>query len=637
MSTLLPQRTAPEMLRLMITHLTFLGAAVEPAAVEFGPRMTLVRGPSDTGKSFIVDAIDFMLGASTLKEIPERQGYSTALLGLLLPNGKSVTLSRSVNGGNIGLYNRDIRSGPLGVPDEPLSAKHNANSKGNLSRYLLSQIGLDGKRVRKNARNETDSLSFRNVAHLCVVDETQMQSEVSPALTGSYVSKTKEISVLKLLLQDEDDSNLVATQQNADRMRLSGAKIEVVDRLLADLESQLSDAGEAGEIQAQLARLSVSIAEQSASIEKLTSNRDELAEAHTSAQGDESETRRRLGDANALNSRFNLLLKQYDSDLARLEMIGEAGSLLNYFEPGMCVFCGAEPEHQHLNQLCEGDSTYFGESVRAERQKTGHLRDDLIATLADLKSQRNTLREHLAQTVEQAADIRTRLVEADRSLRPHRGDLNKLLSMRTSIEKTLGMYEQISKLERMKIQIADDSKSETAAAVIGLDLAALREFSSEMARRLEAWDVPDVSTVHYDRSEQDIVAGDQFRAAHGKGVRAVLHAAFTIALGQYCFDRDIAHPGFVILDSPLVTYRPPDQAEPDGSTDDEILDESVVAAFYDDIQRSFDGQVIVMENTDPPRTLDSESTDIPLTKLAASGRYGFFPGPAPIQSILESS
>jgi DNA repair ATPase RecN len=68
------------MYRLCIRHITFIGSGLDDASVEFGLGMTLVRGPSDTGKSFIADAIDFMLGANALKEIPERDGYSTALL-----------------------------------------------------------------------------------------------------------------------------------------------------------------------------------------------------------------------------------------------------------------------------------------------------------------------------------------------------------------------------------------------------------------------------------------------------------------------------------------------------------------------------------------------------------------------------
>jgi hypothetical protein len=91
-------------LQLRLLHLTFIGKNVEPASVKFGPAVTLVRGPSDTGKSFIVDAIDFMLGANSLKEIPERAGYSTVLLGLELPDTSVVTLSRSVDGGNFGVY-----------------------------------------------------------------------------------------------------------------------------------------------------------------------------------------------------------------------------------------------------------------------------------------------------------------------------------------------------------------------------------------------------------------------------------------------------------------------------------------------------------------------------------------------------
>src|SRR5688572_19357131 len=100
--------------RLTLTHLTLFGPNVDTASVEFGPGTTVVRGPSDTGKSFIVDAVDFMLGAKALKEIPEREGYSTVLLGLTLPSGETVTLSRAVTGGDFGLYQEDIRTGPLG-------------------------------------------------------------------------------------------------------------------------------------------------------------------------------------------------------------------------------------------------------------------------------------------------------------------------------------------------------------------------------------------------------------------------------------------------------------------------------------------------------------------------------------------
>jgi hypothetical protein len=110
-----------------------------------------------------------------------------------------------------------------------------------------------------------------------------------------------------------------------------------------------------------------------------------------------------------------------------------------------------------------------------------------------------------------------------------------------------------------------------------------------------------------------------------------LHAAFTIGLAQFCFERDLPHPGFVVLDSPLVTYRPPDLGEPSDAAD--ILDVSVAARFYADIQASFGGQILIMENMDPPDGLDEASVDIAFTKTTAFGRYGFFPPrDAPIDS-----
>src|SRR4051794_1023180 len=161
-------------MRLTLTHLTFLGVNREPATVHFGPAVTVVRGPSDTGKSFVVDAIDYMLGAKKLKEIPECAGYSTVLLGVLLPDGSPVTLSRSVNGGNFALYLeslQDHRTAQLPPPFKTLSQQHSATAEGSLSRYLLKEIGLDGRWVRKNLRNATNSLSFRDIVHLCIVDE----------------------------------------------------------------------------------------------------------------------------------------------------------------------------------------------------------------------------------------------------------------------------------------------------------------------------------------------------------------------------------------------------------------------------------------------------------------------------------
>jgi hypothetical protein len=305
-------------------------------------------------------------------------------------------------------------------------------------------------------------------------------------------------------------------------------------------------------------------------------------------------------------------------------MIHEAGTLLGYFQSGVCVFCGADPEFQHYNQDCEGDNTSFGESVEAEARKTRDLRQDLLATLDDVETRAAQARERIRDLVRENEELQGMLQQLEEEIQPHHGDLKELMGKRTGIERSLSLYEQAANLEQMKLQVVDEAKVETAAAATGFGFASLREFSAELSRRLADWGFPEASTVRYDRNEQDIIAGDQLRSAHGKGVRAILHAAFTLGLAQYCFDRDIPHPGFVVLDSPLVTYRPPDPDRQE-TTDHEGLPEDVVGAFYRDIQSRFDGQVIVMENTDPPLPLEEEARDVVFTKAPNFGRYGYFP------------
>ncbi|ROR96634.1 hypothetical protein EDD28_1220 [Salana multivorans] len=611
------------MSRLRLLHITLWGPNVPLSTVEFGPGLTLVRGPSDTGKSFMVEAIDFMLGGKSLKEIPERTGYSTVLLGVELPTGETVTLTRGVAGGALTLHRSDVRSGPFSVPGETLSAKHNSKSDANLSMFLLKQLDLDNSLIRKNAQGATVSLSFRDLVHLCIIGETKMQSEVPPAITGQYTTKTKEISAFKLLLEAEDDSSVVATQGAREGVRTTGAKIEVIDQLLRDVEAKLVETPDEGELRDQLARLNASLADHTSAVEGLLTERSGLVKQLRRSQEAVQEARTELSEVGALQGRFGLLSDQYDSDLNRLATIREAGVLLGFFTPGKCQFCGAELADQQYNHAHGVDGTVFEESIDAEIAKTRALRADLALTMEELVRRGGHARASGREAVAQVEALGVRLRVLDDELSPGNSQLRELIGVKSDLERSLALYSQAAELTQLKAALIDSTQTDATVVSAGLNLTALREFSAELAKRLSAWGYPDAASVRYDRAEQDILADDQYRSAHGKGVRAVLHAAFTVGLAQYCLDRDIAHPGFVVLDSPLVTYRPPGRNSPVQL--DQSLPVGIVADFYRDIQASFDGQVIVMENLDPTEPLGPNAVDVVFTKEIGVGRYGFLP------------
>jgi hypothetical protein len=110
------------------------------------------------------------------------------------------------------------------------------------------------------------------------------------------------------------------------------------------------------------------------------------------------------------------------------------------------------------------------------------------------------------------------------------------------------------------------------------------------------------------------------RTSFGKGLRAITQAAFTVSLLQYCRQYETPHPGFVVLDSPLLSYR-----EPEGDSDD-LSGTDLNSHFFKFLaDLPGDRQVLIVENTDPPADIQTSIQTAKFTKIEGDGRYGFFP------------
>jgi hypothetical protein len=71
--------TTPSSGGLTLWHLTFTGAGVPDASLDFAPGLNIAYGASNTGKSFTAKALNFMFGGSeALPGIEQRQDYDAA-------------------------------------------------------------------------------------------------------------------------------------------------------------------------------------------------------------------------------------------------------------------------------------------------------------------------------------------------------------------------------------------------------------------------------------------------------------------------------------------------------------------------------------------------------------------------------
>jgi hypothetical protein len=188
------------------------GPDIEPATVDFVAGLNVINGPSNTGKSYILRVIDYVLGARDAPEpIAEQALHDLAHLGVVLDDGTEKTIVRALAGGEIRVIDGLTKDRPADKQGEAMSARHNAKSS--LSKFLLSHlpagnVGANNARIRTNAKMETKDLSFRDLGIYALVNETKIQAPTSPVLTGQYISKTAETSVFKFVLTGVDDAAL---------------------------------------------------------------------------------------------------------------------------------------------------------------------------------------------------------------------------------------------------------------------------------------------------------------------------------------------------------------------------------------------------------------------------------------------
>jgi hypothetical protein len=608
---------------LRLRHLCFTGPEKPAAKVEFEAGLNVIYGASDTGKSFLVESIDFMLGGKgPLSDIPERVGYDRIFLGIETSESASFTLTRATNGGQFQLYEGLHLSIPEGASGTVLGAVHSPKKSNNVSRFLLAKVGLDGKKVRTNADNETRDVSFRDLSNVCVITETDIQKKGSPVETGQVVSKTVEYSVFKLLLTGVDDSALVPSSRVAAASQYRSGKLEVLDELIASCQQKISESGEdPQELASQLERLATSIAREQ---EGLRASEDQhqalLARRNQLRQKVENGTDRR-NEIDELIARFDLLDKHYGSDLARLESICESGSLLAALSPKTCPLCGASPQDQHRENHCDGNLDVVVAAAEAESTKILRLRRELGETVKQLRREAASFERLLPKLSEERQRVESDISQFRPGLAERRTSYTELVEERASVHGSLALFAQLTELQgkRTALERAPDAEAAAEKAVTDLSSSTLDLFAQEVAALLKSWNFPESERVHFEETDRDLVIQGKRRSAQGKGKRAITHAAFDVGLMNFCKAQGRQHPGFVVLDSPLLAYRAPEGPE------DDLRGTDVQDKFYEYLATANERQVIVVENTTPPDAIVKRPTTTFFSKNPHKDRYSFFP------------
>ncbi|HIF9356912.1 TPA: hypothetical protein ACX6RW_000988 [Photobacterium damselae] len=603
------------MAHLYISELRLSSADVDnvDASIKFDKGVNIITGPSNTGKTFIFECLEYMLGRGALeRRITESKVYSEIYLELCDTNGDTFTLKSGFGGENFEVFESSIDEINGASSSRELKRKHTAKAKNTLSYYLLERCGLTGTWIRSNKQGKKNELNLTSMRLLHLIDELRIPTKLSPFLSGQYTDETKEINVIKWLVSGEDDSH-ITEKLPVKVINNKAGKLELLEELISSLMERIPTGVTRTELEDQESKLELAIEEVESKhlaiisqCEVVESERDSL----TRQLLDHAEQRKEL---QKLSQNSAIVEKQYFSDLMRLQSTIEMGSAIQGIETRSCPVCDSvlNDLNRTVVEVCN--------SSKVEIEKTTFLINELRSAKSQFDDEIDEL-DSLDASLEEELEMKKTELNGyvSNALKELSVKMRELEDKHKEVQHNIYLIEHIEGLQLQKDdieQVIEDSSTSRQFEVP--TVAMMESLANRIGEYLDLWGYPNVesSCVLYSEDDKDFVIAGESRNLAGKGYRSITYAACAISLLEL-----YKGLGFMIIDSPLVTYKKPDV--PEG----EEISEDMASSFYDSLKGlDKSQQLIIIENEDVPKDVSEVVNHIHFTKNKRKGRYGFIP------------
>ena len=576
----------------------------ESASIKFTPGLNLITGPSNTGKSWIPDCINYVLGAEETRiEVPDK----TEIVLVIGNATGEVTLRRFIGDNiiNLSTSRYDINSGDYSC------AK---GAKNPIAPVLLSLLGIeDDCMIIKNSRFDRQRLTLRTFLYLCIAEQTPIQKMTSILLPEQKTQRTAALSALLFLMTGNSFSEEDPKEAKQIKEARRQAVIEFIRHQMAELHTQ----------QAELTERKKQLPEETASIQAKIQNLTGLVaatEEQIKSALDESQSllreiytvNKQLTECSLLRNRYAELSSQYESDVKRLTFIVEGQISDSQNEPlEVCPFCGSPTKkHEHPAYI---------HAAQIELNKNISQQRDLSAADSDVAQEDQELRKKLFRLKETRKKIDDSISE---ELRPKVESLKRSLEhYRAAIEvdsetALLDRYQKdmVRSLELYQVPIARETVSFDPKAHFAGDIQFDLDNMLDYIFRECHFD--GYSNVYLDLKKFDVVVNGSHKKSYGQGFRTFMNTLLLLTIHDYLSsDRCAYSPGFLIIDSPIMSLKEVDEA----------ASGNMKTSLFKYLLSHQEGyQKIIIENTPP----DLDYSEINLIHFTGTseGRYGFIPG-----------
>lgn len=597
-----------------IKEIIITGLGKRDSSVSFTEGLNIVSGPSNTGKTSIVQAIDFMYGDDT-PPFSKQTGYDTVLLRVASKRGDFL-LSRGFDDKEIIVS--EVNSEGTIIGSKSLKAKPGKNPSDSISKFWLELIGIDEEhQIIKNSNYKAQTLTWRTFSHSLLVSE-RLIGTTKPILIPEVTTlKTAYLSALIFLISGNDSTSYEEIE-SADHRKVRKASIAryINDNLMSmyqEYDSAKKRFDELGvtDIEVEVDKLINDLIHVEARIvEAANENRKITQEI--------SQYQEKLDEDYLLVNRYSRLRTQYKSDLERLTLIVDGERLidehLEHLTESTCPFCNGELPEQERESYIEAARAEFNtimsqlDDPSEASQETEEDIDALVSKINSLSSQKQNI-DSLLDT-----ELQPRATELEKTI----DEYHRYSNLKHELIAMESMQHKFS-LDLKKLEVEAPPASNPYKPLDHFDAIFWREMSEILKELLERCNYRPLHDAYFSKKTFDLnINGDPKEVNHGKGYRSFLNTLVVLAYRKVLADYAKFNPGVFVIDTPLLGL---DEGENAGNFDS--MQQSLFQYF---MENQSEGQLIIVENTNELPKLDYADrgvNEIIFTHDENKGRYGF--------------
>lgn len=604
------------MSRYFIKEISASGPGKHLSTISFEDGVNIIHGPSNTGKSYVINCINFMFAGDKVPFTKGETGYDTVSMLMESTDGDAISLQRRIVDGKKGERGESY----VTVTCSNMAAPRKFRiSNLEYSDFLLKLFGIEKRHQIIGLQNmDPQNLSIRTIFHFAFLDEGHILSERTALDTPEHSKITASQTSLYFLMTGDDLNNIIPKEDSKQRElnaahregvliyinqkinELSQKKQELEQKLAAhkdvDLDSRID------QIVAEIESVNQQIRDLSGKSEVLLRQIYSLSE--------------KLQEAMFLKDRYRALRSQYSADIKRLRFIVDGEQKRGKkIVVARCPFCD-----QKMPEAASGDESYQ-EAARVELEKT-------VSQLSDLKEVEGRLDDRIegfkARLKELNAQNNAITETINSQLHPKAEELKELFDSYNEVMKIKNWMEE---MDAAADSYSSDIQDQNGEGDEEVKFHPLDKFPKEIWEKWnEIYDAavkgcgyPGAMKAYIDPDIFDSRVNGKAKGFEGKGYRAYLNTIVLFSLMKYLEEYGTYRLGFLVLDSPILSLK---ERKKVLTVEEHALPGMKASLFQYVIDNCGDNQIIIAENEIPEEVNYTSANLIEFTETD-DGTYGF--------------